>query len=164
MRSPRSGRGSCILVRWRMLGRLRLSKRPLGCFVFLFTSPMMDRRTALGTRSRVSQMTANENTYRRSELIIQASAAARTTLCDELKLWIPSSSTANIRARIPGPGGVAGVCSVGRISRPASGTCAISFTELLPWRGLRPGVGDALRRGRGSYVSESGLLSPRARE
>jgi hypothetical protein len=99
---------------------------------------MTDRRTALGSRLSVSQMTANEKTNRRSPLVIQCSASARTILFDDLKLWIASSSTASIRARMPDQGRAAcgwvvvGLSVVGT-SNEANATCAISFIEILPY-------------------------------
>jgi hypothetical protein len=99
---------------------------------------MTDRRTALGSRLSVSQITANEKTYRRSPLVIHCSASARTSLSDDLKLWIASSSTASISARMPDQGraacvrAVAGISVVG-ISKGANATCTISFIEVLPY-------------------------------
>jgi hypothetical protein len=126
----------CRTPLWRTLGRLRLGKRqPVGS---LSSSPMTDRRTALGSRPSASQITANENIYRRSRLVIQSSASARAWESGDLKLWIASSSTASIRARMPGWGRAACVCAVVGLSvvgtsNEASATCAVSFIEVFPY-------------------------------
>ena len=154
---------SCRAPVWRTLGRLRLSKqRPVG---FLSSSPMTDRRTALGSRPSASQITANEKTYRRSPLVIHRSASPRTSPSADLKLWSASSSTASIRARMPDQGGAACVCvvvgiSVVGISKEASATWAISFIEVFPYAWAAPRRCRRLAPRWGSYVSEWGPLCP----
>jgi len=151
---------SCRTPLWRTLGRLRSSKRgPVG---FLSSSPMTDRRTALGSRPSASQITANENIYRRSRLVIQSSASARARESGDLKLWIASSSTASIRARMPDQGGAAFVCSSVETCKDANDTSAISFIEGLPLREVRAGVVEGLCPGGARTSQSGGRCAPRA--
>ena len=130
-----------IIPVWRTLGRMRGNeRRPVG---FLSSSPMTDRRTALGSKPRASQMTANENTYRQSRLVIQSSASARARDSGDLKLLIASSSTASIRARIPDQGGAAFVCSSVETCKDADDTSAIRFIEVLPGAGCAQALSKA---------------------
>jgi hypothetical protein len=154
---------SCRAPVWRTLGRLRSSKRPR--VAFLSSSPMTDRCTAFGSRPSASQITANENTYRCSRLVIQSFASARARESGDLKLLIASSSTASIRARMPEQGRatcgcvVVGISVVG-ISKEANATCAISLIEVLPYARAGPRRCRRLTPRWGSYVSEWGPLCP----